>query len=252
MSNPKDLLIETCLLAGRIMMENGSEVYRVEDTMERIAKNAGEVNSVSYVTATGIFMSLRKDHFTQVENVGDRIINLEKVVAVNRLSREFAEKKIDLATLNAQLKRVNPDTPTFPFWLQVLGAGIVSSTLMYVFGGTWAEFIPTIFVGAIGFYSGTWIKKHVTMRFFDMFFAAFVIGVLAIVFAHFFANMNPDHIIIGAVMPLVPGVAITNSFRDIFAGHMISGQARGVEAVIVASAIAIGIATVLTLLGGLL
>jgi len=53
-------------------------------------------------------------------------------------------------------------------------------------------------------------------------------------------------------MPLVPGVAITNSFRDILAGHIISGQARGTEAIIVASAIAVGIAVALTLFGGLL
>ena len=42
---------------------------------------------------------------------------------------------------------------------------------------------------------------------------------------------NVDNLIIGAVMPLVPGVAITNSFRDILAGHLISGTARGTEAI---------------------
>lgn len=74
----QDLILETCLLAGRIMMENGSEVYRVEDTMNRIAANAGEPNSISYVTATGLFMGLRKSHYAQVEDVHDRTINLEK------------------------------------------------------------------------------------------------------------------------------------------------------------------------------
>lgn len=250
MNTSKDLLVETCLLAGRIMMENGSEVYRVEDTMNRIAYNAGEAGSISYVTATGIFMSLRQNHFTQIESVGDRSINLEKVVAVNRLSRAFAERTIDLVTLYDSLKAVNQHTPSYPFALQVLGAGIVSSTLMYAFGGTFWEFIPTFLIGAIGFYSSTWIKKHVQLRFFDMFFAAFLIGLLAIFTAHFFQAMNPDHIIIGAVMPLVPGVAITNSFRDILAGHMISGQARGTEALIIASAIGVGIASALSFFGG--
>jgi uncharacterized membrane protein YjjP (DUF1212 family) len=53
------------------------------------------------------------------------------------------------------------------------------------------------------------------------------------------------------VMPLVPGVAITNSFRDILAGHLISGTARGTEAIFTAAAIGVGIATVFTLFGGL-
>lgn len=32
-----DLLLDTCLLAGKIMMESNAEMYRVEDTMSRIA-----------------------------------------------------------------------------------------------------------------------------------------------------------------------------------------------------------------------
>lgn len=60
MEKADGLLIDTCLLAGRIMMESGSEVYRVEDTMNRIAVNANEPNSNSYVTATGIFMGLKR------------------------------------------------------------------------------------------------------------------------------------------------------------------------------------------------
>ena len=76
MAESKELLLETCLLAGKIMMENGSEVYRVEDTMNRIAANAGEQGSISYVTATGLFMGLRSSHYAQVEKVHDRVINL--------------------------------------------------------------------------------------------------------------------------------------------------------------------------------
>ena len=50
----------------------------------------------------------------------------------------------------------------------------------------------------------------------------------------------------------MPGVAITTSFRDILAGHMISGLVRGTEALIVAIAIGVGIATALMSVGGML
>ena len=150
MQETDELLLETCLLAGKIMMENGSEVYRVEDTMNRIAANAGEANSISYVTATGIFMGLRSSHYAQVENVHDRVINLEKIVAVNRLSRSFAEKQITLPQLYASLKEINQVTPSFPLWLQVLSAGVVSSTLMIIFGGNWSDFIVTFSLAASG------------------------------------------------------------------------------------------------------
>jgi len=49
---------------------------------------------------------------------------------------------------------------------------------------------------------------------------------------------------IGAVMPFVPGVHITNSIRDILAGHLLSGISRGVEALLTACMIGFGVAMV--------
>ena len=43
-----DLLLETCLLAGKIMIESDAEMYRVEDTMSRIALASGNYRMVSY------------------------------------------------------------------------------------------------------------------------------------------------------------------------------------------------------------
>lgn len=40
------LLMKTALLAGKILMENGAEVYRTEDTMERIIeRSVGKVRT---------------------------------------------------------------------------------------------------------------------------------------------------------------------------------------------------------------
>ncbi len=42
-------------------------------------------------------------------------------------------------------------------------------------------------------------------------------------------------------MPLVPGVAITNSFREIIDRNTISGVVRAVDAVIIAGSIGAGV-----------
>ena len=45
------LLMKTALLAGKILMENGAEVYRTEDTMERIIrKGVGQVRTDIFYT----------------------------------------------------------------------------------------------------------------------------------------------------------------------------------------------------------
>ena len=53
---------------------------------------------------------------------------------------------------------------------------------------------------------------------------------------------HEDVIIIGSIMLLVPGLIITNAIRDTIAGDLISGLSRGLEAIVIAGAIAIGAA----------
>ena len=78
-------VLDTCLKAGRLMLEGGSETYRVEDTMLRIARNAGIVGARCFTTTTGIFMSIGKHSYTQLTQVKERNINLEIVDRVNEL-----------------------------------------------------------------------------------------------------------------------------------------------------------------------
>lgn len=241
------LILDTCLMAGKIMTESGSEVYRVEDTMNRIAENAGQKESVSYVTATGLFMGFRSSNYTQLENVTERSINLEKVARVNNLSRKFADKEITIEELNLRLTNINHEAPTYSVPLQIFAAGLVSCTLMYIFGGSWQDFAATFFIGMIGYSVSFFTQAWLSIKFLDDFLAAFIIGFLAYLAVKFHLANNIDNIIIGAVMPLVPGVAITNSFRDILAGNLLSGTARATEAIFVAGSIGIGIAIVFKL-----
>jgi uncharacterized membrane protein YjjP (DUF1212 family) len=229
------------------MLESGSEVYRVEDTIARIASNAGAQDCVSYITATGIFVGFRSSNYTQLENISKRAINLEKVSAVNQLSRAFAAQELNLSELNQELKQIDREAPQFPLSLQILAAGLVSCTLMYIFGGTWNDFFATFVIGMVGFSLLLLVQKWIDIPYLGEFVAAFAIGFLGYLAVRQHLAENIDNIIIGAVMPLVPGVAITNSFRDILAGHLISGTARITEAIFIASSIGIGIAIVFKL-----
>lgn len=55
MKKEKDYLLETCLMAGKIMMESGAEIYRVEDTMNRIADVATNKKRHQFCNADGNF-----------------------------------------------------------------------------------------------------------------------------------------------------------------------------------------------------
>ncbi|WP_318764840.1 threonine/serine exporter family protein [Lactiplantibacillus carotarum] len=240
-----NVMLQTTLLAGAILLENGAEIERVEDTMQRIATNAGYADAQIFVLLTGITVSLPETATSQVRAIHRRGMDLEKVDQVNTLSRQFATGEITLDEFADHLAQVNQAVPTFPFSWLCLAAIVVSVPLMIAFTGH--ATLPDIFTcglaGMLGFASYYWVSQLGSIRFLSEFIGALVIGLITMTGYYLtHGNYHPDAIIIGAVMPLVPGVAITNAVRDTMTGNLLSGPARAIEAVLSACAIGVGIA----------
>lgn len=242
-------LLDTCLLAGRILIEGGSEMSRVEDTMGRIINNAGVKDAALFTTPTGIFASIRNEPFLQLRQIQTRDIDLEKIARVNTLSRQFAAKKINLNQFHRALIHLDGHVPYFPMWLQIICAGVVSALLMVVFTQRYDWFdIPLAGVtGAVGFIVATYIRRLTKIKFISELTGGLALGLCAVIGVRMGFGHNVNNILIGGVMPLVPGVAITNSIRDLMSGHLLTGMARGMEAVLTACAIGFGIAIVISL-----
>ncbi|MCT3602891.1 threonine/serine exporter [Lactobacillus acidophilus] len=244
-------VLDICLTAGRLMIEGGSEMYRVEDTMLRIARNAGINDPRVFATPTCVFMSLDGGKLSQMKQIRDRNINLELVDRVNELSREFATKKIDLSELKNRIIEV-ANAPSFPMWMQIIGAAVLSSTLMVLFMDDydWVDFPGAALVGAIGFWAYYEFKKYTKVRFLSELIAAMIMGVLALGLNYLYPKMIIDNILIGALMTLVPGLAMTNALRDLFMGDLLSGIVRMCEAILSALALGGGVGLVLKFVGG--
>lgn len=245
-------LLDTCLTAGELMIEGGSEMYRVEDTMMRIAKSAGEPDPRVFVVPTGVFMSLDHGNYCQTLLVHERNINLELVDRINSLSRAFAEQKITLKEVKREVNNIaSGGFPTFPVWLQTIGAAILSATLMVMFMNNydWIDFPAAAIVGATGFISFYYFKRFTNVKFLSELVAAVIMTVLAAGLVHIFPQMIIDHILTGALMPLVPGLALTNALRDLFKGDILSGMVKICEALLTAFALGGGVGIVLKFLG---
>lgn len=243
-------VLDICLTAGRLMIEGGSEMYRVEDTMLRIARNAGIDDPRVFATPTCVFMSLDGGDLSQMKQIRDRNINLELVDRVNKLSREFAARKIDLPELRERIIKI-ANAPSFPMWLQIVGAGVLSATLMVLFMDNydWVDFPGAAFVGAVGFWAYCEFKEYTKVRFLSELVAAMVMGLLAVLLSYLDPKMIIDHILVGALMTLVPGLALTNALRDLFMGDLLSGIVRMCEATLSALALGGGVGFVLKFMG---
>lgn len=240
------LALKMCLLAGRIMTENGSNMERVNDTLSRMAKSAGLKNFQAFTTVTGIVVGTIDEPNAQVITIRHRKNDLSKIADVNEISRELARRQIDVPQAFAKLKKVDHQTmPRWQNWYESLAAAILSGALMIAFTGnivdSWAGFIT----GGVGYASFSYLLRKFRIQYLGEFCSSLVIGLLAVFFVKMNLANNINDIIIGAVMPLVPGVPLTNAARDLVSGNLISGPTRGIEAIL--TAVSIGCAIVIVL-----
>jgi uncharacterized membrane protein YjjP (DUF1212 family) len=240
----EEKVLKVCLLAGRIMMESGAETYRVEDTMTRIAAAYGITEAHSFVTPTGIIVSLQGVSPTQLVRISNRTTDLEKVARVNGISRQIAGGSLDVEEAYKLLKELEIAQLLFPNWLQIAAAAIVSGSFLIMFKGIWTDFFPALLIGGVGYTSLLIIQHYTKVKFFAEFISSLIIGLLAFQLVAIGVGEELDKIIIGSVMPLVPGLLITNAVRDLMVGHFVSGLSKGAEAFLTAFAIGAGVAVV--------
>lgn len=242
-------VIDLCMLAGKLMLQNGAETYRVEDTMTRIAGAFGMNESHSYVTPTAVLFSIDGAERTRLARVSDRTIRLDKVTQVNGISRKIASGELTIEEARTQLKQVESDRKSYPLWFSSVVAGVASGCFLMMFGGIWDDFFAAVVAGSLGFMILILVQRYIHIKFFSEFTASLFIGLIAALFVRSGAGSQFDKIVIGSVMPLVPGLLITNAVRDLLAGHLVSGISKGAEAFLTAFAIGAGIGVVLNWFG---
>nr|WP_262363143.1 threonine/serine exporter family protein [Paenibacillus tuaregi] len=239
-----EAVTDLCLLAGKIMLQSGAETYRVEDTMARIANSLGRPRPHSYITPTGIMFQSDSEASSKLIGISERTTDLQKVTAVNLISRQLSAGDIDLEGAREALMDIDKAAHAFPTWLLITAASIASACFMIMFKGGWDDFLPSLISGGIGYSAVIYFQQLVRVKFFSELFASFLIGLVSLMLVRAGIGSSLDKIIIGSVMPLVPGLLITNAVRDLMAGHLVSGLARGAEAFLTAFAIGTGIAVV--------
>lgn len=242
-------IIDVCLLAGKILLESGAETHRVEDTMTRISAAFGREESHSFSMPTAIIFSIDGNHSaSKLIRISYRSTDLCKVALVNSISRAITNKELTLKEAYVQLKELENKHVTYPTWVQIFAAFITSGCFTIMFDGQWHDFIWACLAGGIGFACLLYLHRLLEVRFFAEFIASFVIGLVAVFIIYLGLGWELDKIIIGAVMPLVPGLLITNAARDLITGHLVSAQAKMADAALTSLAIGAGIAVALVIL----
>ena len=91
-----NLTVDVLMLAGTLLLQSGSEIYRVEDTMIRIAHSQGIMDCNALAMPVAIFFSIENTNISRMKRITHSNYNIEKVCDVNQVSRELVGGKISL------------------------------------------------------------------------------------------------------------------------------------------------------------
>lgn len=238
--NEKEIM-KIALLAGEIILENGGETYRVEETIQRICLSLG-INTISaFVTPTGIFISSNTNENTNyIKRIRKRGMNLNKIMIANNISRDLTSNKIDYKTAHKQLENLYNKNLNYSEFNKYLNVGICSSFFCLLFKGGLNEFIFAFFISIISMIIFDKIESIGDTNFLSFIIAGSSISILSIITVLAFSEVQFDKIVVGSLMPFVPGVSLTNGIRDLISLDLVSGTSKIFEAIVIAISLAVG------------
>lgn len=249
------MLADTAMLAGEIMLRSGAETYRVEDTMNHILKTSNIESTQALAMMTGLIVTLNDSSMAQpvtlMRRVSERSTNISNIMKVNDISRRYCAGKISLQEAYLELQSAKGKQYNRTLYnLATIGIA-VGFTIM--FGGTLQDVIAATLVGIVLACVITLGKIMNVNSVIVNVLSGMGITMLTVLIQQFLLHeITTDIVIVGCIMPIVPGVAITNAIRDTLQGDYLSGCARILEALLVAIAIAVGAGLGMLLTGGVL
>ena len=241
--------------AGSLLLQNGGEIFRVEETIRRICDRFHVEDVELFTLSHAIFISAGKEEegiTTKVKQVPLSSANMEIVAEVNALSREISAGHVGLEDAAIRLKEIEK-IPSKPEGFQVVAAGMASGAFAILLGSTITESVVAFCIGCILYVWMLFAKKWNLSKMIMNIVGGIIMTAVAI-FAMNVSHSAPlrlEGMITGAIMPLIPGVAFVNAIRDIADSDFLSGTVRMIDALLVFVYIAVGVGVTLAVFRGM-
>lgn len=243
----------TCALdIGEQMLISGAEIGRVEDSIRLICTAYGCRRTDVFTITSSIVVTIQDSqgqYHTQSRRITGGKTDLYRLDKLNALSRQICAQKPQWETVQQELSTIL-DKPGYPFWLEMLASALIAGAFAVFFGGTLADGLVAAVLGALLHVTVGLLRLARMNQVLTNVAAAFLVSAAAITAVELGLGNDPNEIIIGNIMLLIPGIALTNSLRDMISGDLISGLLRFLDAMLMAVAIAAGYILAARVLGG--
>lgn len=237
--------LDAVLEAGKMLMESGAEIYRIEQTMGHMASALEIEDFDAYVVNRGIIASGTDRTGTEqakVVSLSETSVDLGRIEAVNALSREILQQEsVTAEEITDRLRRIR-EAPAAPLWMVMtayfLGAGCFS----YAIGSPWADALASAVAGLVMGLMLHWVRRFVRTNVLLMIIGSAVVTVIANLLFQTGLGEHRGLIILGALMLIVPGAAFTDSVREFSQNNYSTGLTLLMGALLTCLSISVGVA----------
>lgn len=235
--------MEPLHLAGRLIMENGGETCRVEETILRMGHAFGLNEVECFAIPSGLFVSYRKQDGTietAVKRIRRKGTNLTRIDEVNAVSRHLEREKMPCAEVLRQLQEIEKTPPRLTSRQMALAAALSTAGWALMFGGGVWDMVVAFGVGVLIEAVALLLDRFHMQTLVSTLVGGFLAAFVPMVIHHLTQALVVEATVGGALMPMLPGLAMTNAVQDTMRGDMVSGISSAVGAAMTAVLLAVG------------
>ena len=236
---------------GRQFMGSGAEISRVEDSIRRLMQAYGVPDAQILAIPSFLIVCLTRpsgEPITRVCRIPAHGIDLDQLELCNALCRRLCQQTPPLTEARQLVADLNISHPRYSGRAILFGYFLVAAFFTPFFGGSLRDALCGGLCGlSIGLATRFLERLTGSNPLFRNMFSAALSSILAQLFVVLGVAHNADACTIGALMLLVPGVALTTAMREIVAGDIISSLVHMAESLLTATAIALGTGLALAL-----
>lgn len=251
----KDLKL--AMKVGELLTISGAEIRRVENTMERIIKNSEGNKADCNCTPASVNATVtypEGSSKTMILRIGKTNTDFKKIIRINELSRKYTSHALTYEQAIEELEVIN-SMRIPPLYLRSMLNGLSCAGFTFLFTPTIGNVLSSLIIGflALMLYESIFERFELS-TFIQITIASSIIALMSFVLCAFEIGTSVNYIILGTTTPLLPGVETINAVRDIVESDHLSAVSRIFNAVLMGSAIAVGVGIIylpIRLIGGM-
>lgn len=241
--------IQLVIFLGTRLLESGAESNLIRELMLRTSRIMGaDDTEISLSSSSMVLTIYKKGKWTTLTSrCPERGVNMNIVTQLQQAVVHCERGDITRDEMEHRIKNVS--SRRYPLWVTVPLIGLSCAVFSVLAGGDMPVFITTFVAASVGRIIFTLLSRDRFNPVIGSFAAAFVCTLLAgfAMLAHL--GNEPETAVYSAVLMLVPGFPLVNSFSDMLKGFKNMGVARLVSATLLTLATALGILSAMGVLG---